>query len=147
MIMTEQQNRQRILQMMKDGLIELDEAAELLAALDKNSVAEQPAPVSKEKSKYKYLKVVVDAEGNADTGEGKAKVRVNIPLSFAKSGLQIAQRFIPEEARKSMEANNIALEDIIEILAHLDDFEDSDIVNVDANDNESGQCHVRVFLE
>ena len=37
---------------------------------------------------------------------------------------------------------------IMEILEHLDDFEDGDIVNIDAADNNGQDCaKVRIYLE
>lgn len=138
--MADREKRQRILQMVKDGVISLDEAQELLDALDAPQ-EEQALEPAAPKTPHKFLRVVVDSDG-----EDKARVRVNIPLSLAKSGLQLAQKFIPAEARASMEENNVSLDDIMEILEHLDDYEDGDIVNIDAA-GDGDNAKVRIYLD
>ena len=148
--MADKNERKRILQMVKDGTMTLDEAAELLDAVEEadSSLVQSLAPVEKKKPKYKFLRVEVDAAEDPGSKKGNAKVRVNIPLSLAKSGLSLAQKFIPKDAQATMAENNVSVEDIMEILEHLDDFEDGDIVNIDAADNNGQDCaKVRIYLE
>lgn len=74
-------------------------------------------------------------------------MRVNIPLSLARTGISLAQKFIPEQARETMEQNNVSMDDIAQILDHLDDFENGDIVNIVADEGAGQNTNVRVYLE
>lgn len=141
--------RQRILNMVKDKSMTPDEALELLEALESGAPEEAEAPIRPapvQKGKYKFLKVEIFAPGGQN-GKGKANVRVNIPLSLAKTGISLAQKFIPEQARETMEQNNVSIDDIAQILDHLDDFENGDIVNIVADEGAGQNTNVRVYLE
>ena len=61
--MADKNERKRILQMVKDGTMTLDEAAELLDAFEEadSSLVQSLASVEKKKPKYKFLRVEVDA--------------------------------------------------------------------------------------
>lgn len=142
------EKRVRVLQMLKDGLIDVEEANELLEAVkpEETQVTVSEAPAKK----YKFLKIVVDAIDDEDAGgktKSKAKVRVNIPLSLARTGIKM----IPQKAREEMERHGVSADDIVGILDHLDEFEGGDIVNVEASGNETGSengaANVRIYLE
>ena len=74
-------NKQRILQMVKDGVIEVEEGLKLLEAL-----GEPVEETTKYKnSQAKMLRVKVDsADGDV--------VRVNVPLSLVKAGVDLANQ-------------------------------------------------------
>lgn len=46
-----------------------------------------------------------------------------------------------------MEQNNVSMDDIAQILDHLDDFENGDIVNIVADEGAGQNTNVRVYLE
>lgn len=91
------EERKKILSMLAEGKITADEAEELLNAL----YNEKDRTVSS-KREARYLQIKV-------WQEGKEKVNVNLPISLAK----IALKFIPTEAKETMEQKNIDIDAII----------------------------------
>src|SRR5690554_6729252 len=73
-------NKERILQMVKDNIIDIDEAIKLLEALNEDETPVMPT----KKAQPKMLRVKVDS------GDGD-KVRVNVPLSLIKAGVDLTK--------------------------------------------------------
>jgi len=101
------EERIKILEMVKEGKINPDEAALLLEALDtdqKPPTAKPPAnqvPASKTTTisgPGKYLRILV-----TDTDTNKARVHVRIPLKLVKAGLKAGANFSPEIEGMDME--------------------------------------------
>ncbi|AZR72225.1 hypothetical protein BBF96_01720 [Anoxybacter fermentans] len=90
------EERKKILQMLAEGKITVEEANELLNALNEG---QERQSVSRE-AHFLRIKVWED---------GKEKVNVNIPLSLAK----MFMKFIPTEAKLQMESHDIDLNAII----------------------------------
>lgn len=84
----------RILTMLSEGKITVEQAESLLAAVDEHANIERSAPVTDQK----FLYVEVEPK------EGKASERVSVKIPFAllKAGLNIAG-LIPADARTKIE--------------------------------------------
>ncbi len=121
------EERKKVLQMLKDGKITLDEANELLDNLD--SKGKNSLKIVDRGSARRFIRIEV----NSKTGDD---VKVNIPLSLAK----VAMNFIPEEAKGQMEENGIDLDDIIDA---IEQGSNGELVNVDASDGDK----VRIYLD
>lgn len=95
------EERKRILQMLAEGKISVDEAEELLATVED----ERDTPVAHKDAKFLRIKVWDD---------GQEKVNVNLPLSLAK----LAMKLIPGEAKMKLEEQEINLNEIIKEIQH-----------------------------
>lgn len=139
-------DRQRILQMYKDGKISLDEADSLLGALDEN----QAQPVSFKDArgrKPKSLKVTVDA--NSQSKNDFARVNINLPLSLVKACGPIIKSSLRADFMKEKNLQGI---DIAAIIDNIDELIENtpageDIVHIDAAENGEDQAKVRVYFE
>lgn len=136
------EKRTEILQLLADGKITADEAAELLSPASETP-APPPAPKTPEaikqpeavqtptpsnSNKPKWLHVHVN-----DLESGKNKVKVNIPLRMVKFGLSIGRRFTPE-------LDGIDWDDLSQAMSG------EESVLVDVQDAEDGE-HVRIFVD
>jgi hypothetical protein len=128
------EERIKILQMVQEGKISAEDAAQLLEALEENARTEASGlPVPPESTvlgrKPRWFRVRV-----TDTDTGKPRVNVRLPLSMVSIGLKMGSRFSPE----------IEGMDPAELMRIIESGEVGQIVDVqDANDGE----HVEVFLE
>ncbi|HID11401.1 MAG TPA: hypothetical protein EYP17_08895 [Candidatus Latescibacteria bacterium] len=95
------EERLRVLKMLEEGKISVEEAAKLLEALE----APQEEPSAEGKAKWLRVRVA-----GADE-----QVNVNLPLSLAK----LALRFIPKEAKVKMEERGVDLEQILGELSQV----------------------------
>lgn len=129
------EKRTEILQLLADGKITADEAAELLSPTPQPE-AEAPTPevpeVVKETAasnskKPKWLHVQVN-----DLATGKSKVKVNIPLRMVKFGLNMGKRFAPE-------LDGMDWDDLSKVMT-----EDAGVL-VDVQDDEDGE-HVQIYV-
>ena len=99
--MSTSEERLKILQMLKDKKISVDEASKLLDAIETNSPAEDP--VKPNVIQGKWMRIAV-----TEAGTGKAKVNLKLPISVVKAGIKIGAKFSPElgslDSEKLMEA-------------------------------------------
>jgi hypothetical protein len=128
--------KKRILNMLAEGKISVDEAERLLNAL---SGGESPDPESGGRKLPKFLRVLV---------EGETKVNVRVPIQLLRSGIKLGA-LLPEEARGKVDValqgkgidfdlGRVKPEQVDEFLAQLWDL------SVDVED---GKDKVRVFCE
>lgn len=131
----------KILEMLENGKINVEEAERLLAAVEdvkpsgekKHKTKNAEAKVILKNGKLKgKLKIVVDSKDGDN-------VRVTIPLKLAKS----INKFLPKEALESMTEEGINIETIMASIEDSIDEIDEDIVNVTSSDGET----VRIFIE
>jgi hypothetical protein len=130
------ESRKKILAMLSEGKISIDEAAQLL---EKVSSTEEPEKVSVPQGPVKsprFLRVVVDS---ADGG----KVNVRVPLSLIKTGIKLGS-LMPKEAAQTVSDKGFDLSS----LSQLDENELAQAlseltVEVDGSDGET----VRIFAE
>jgi hypothetical protein len=143
-------NQKKILEMLADKKISVDEAYRLLSALKAEpSAPESPAgPEAKAKPKAKYLHVSVAPGPHHVHDEDAELVNVRVPMSLIRSGMKLGS-ILPGEAGEKVtevlaekginfDMRNMKPEDIEELIAALGDLE----VNV-ASEKEV----VRVFVE
>ncbi|KQC14368.1 MAG: hypothetical protein APR63_14430 [Desulfuromonas sp. SDB] len=138
----------KILEMLNEGKISVDEAERLLSAIDqvkpdhhkKISKAitlstDKNSPTSTSNTgKYPRakIKIIVDSKDGDN-------VRISVPLKLAKS----ITKFIPHSAMEDIEDEGIDIKNIIEHLDELVDEMDEDLVNVQSSDGDN----VRIFIE
>ncbi|MEZ5277865.1 MAG: hypothetical protein R3F07_15900 [Opitutaceae bacterium] len=127
--------KKRILEMLAQGKVTVDEAERLLKALDESTPVEPASEASVEagsiRRKPRYLCVKVDSGGsNGGTGSGD-KIDVRIPLGLVKAGIKLSS-IMPEKAKARMneklseqgidiDLDNIKGRDLDEVLACLCD--------------------------
>jgi hypothetical protein len=127
--------RQRILTMLKEGTLTPEEADQLLTALENEGTAPAPATPTR-RGHAQLFRIHIDVKEN---GEQKAKINVNVPLGLAK----FAGRFMPEDARKQLDAQGIDLAALVEQLEH--DLPDGPLVDIDVDDEKDGtQAKIRI---
>lgn len=133
----------KVLQMIQDGKITIDEGMELLDALGETEIKES-------KPKYpgladRFLRVRVD--------NTKSKVNVNIPLrllTLTSKLVNIGLNYIPDEARREMEKKGVDVSkiDFEELISLIDQgLVDGKLVDVDTEDTEHGRTKVEVYVE
>jgi Asp-tRNA(Asn)/Glu-tRNA(Gln) amidotransferase B subunit len=145
------ENQKKILEMLADKKISVDEAHRLLSALK----AETDAPESTAgaggtagKPKRKYLRVSVVPGAGHEHDEEAELVNVRVPMSLIRSGMKLSS-LLPSQARDkvtealnekgiNLDMRNMKPEDLEEIIEALDELE----VNV-----VSDEGVVRVFVE
>ena len=133
------EEKRKILEMLADKKISVDDAEKLLAA-----VGDAPAAAGGAAKGPKYLRVLVEpAPGNK---EGD-RVNVRVPLNLVRAGLKFAS-FIPPKVQEQVNAelkekgvpfdlSHFNAQDIEALLVHLNDL----TVEVEGKEN------VRVFCE
>jgi hypothetical protein len=137
------EERKRILAMLADGKITVDEAERLMDAINRHAASDTPAV--KPNSAPKYFRVEVDAH---QRGEPATKVNVRVPMQLLRAGVRLSA-LIPAQAREEVNAamaregipfdiNQLKPENLEELIEHLSDF----TVDVDNED-----AKVRVYCE
>ena len=92
------QERRRILSMLAEGKISVDEAERLLAAVGQAGEAEvAPGATDAPRSRPRYLRVTVDK------GEGEERVNIRVPLQLLRAGLKLSA-VLPDEAKDKVGA-------------------------------------------
>ncbi|HML90303.1 MAG TPA: hypothetical protein PKA28_17825 [Methylomusa anaerophila] len=134
--------KSKLLQMVRDGKISIEEGLELLGALD--DTGSRP-PIPGKKLGDRFLRVRVDS--------AEAKVNVNIPLILLKVASQLGNMiagYIPEEARREMAGKGLDFSKIdFEELVNLVDqgLVDGKLFDVDIEDPKKGKIRVEVYVE
>ncbi len=143
------ENRKRILEMLAENKISVDEAERLLAVTGNEATTESPyTPVNTEtKQMPKFLRVVVEPGPGAEGAEDVDKVNVRVPMSLIRAGMKLTSLIPPHASDKMNEAmrekgvdfdlRNMKPEDLEDLITALSDLE----VDVD------GKTKVRVFAE
>ena len=111
------QERERILNMLSKGEIEVEEADQLLKSLG----AAEKKNVSSQK-KINSLKIIVSEKG-------KEKVNISLPLGLAKG----VYKLIPSSAKEKIKEEDIELDTLFDSIDNLK--EPSDIVNINDGDD------------
>ena len=134
------EDRKKVLEMLAEGKISVDEAERLLEALKKNTTEMSPQTALTEtlNNLPKYLFVKVDAvDGD--------KVNIRVPLKLVKAGIKL-QALLPQDAqdkinaklnKKGLNLEDFRAENFKDILDALAEFE----VNVD----DSSGDKVRIY--
>ena len=143
-------NRKRILEMLAEKKISVEEAERLLTL---TGPEEEPEVKSHNttpdvKIPYKYLRVVVQPGPDSKEGNGVEKVNVRVPMKLIRAGMKLTALIPPHAADKMHDAmqekgidfdiRNLKPDDIEELVDALADLE------VNVND---GKETVRVYVE
>lgn len=139
--------RRRVLDMLAEGKISVDDAERLLSALSSGGQAqdgeeEMSSPLRK--AAPKFLRIMVEP---VDGGGKSERVNIRVPLRLVRAGLRWAS-FVPKDAQKKvndslkrkgieMDFTKMSKEDLDELMRNLDDL----TVDVD------GDERVRIFCE
>ncbi len=144
------ENQKKILEMLANKRISVDEAYRLLNALK----TEAGEPASSEgagttgKPKPKYLRVSIQPHSRHEHDDDAGRVNVRVPLSLIRSGMKFTS-LLPPEARDKVtgalhekgidfDMRNLKPEDLDEIIEALNDLEIDVVSNKDV---------VKVFVE
>jgi hypothetical protein len=140
--MTEE--KRKILNMLSQGKITVDEAEKLLAAVEGAEPEAAAGPDTPGRRAWKYLRIQVEP---GPTSESRDRVNIRVPFKLIRAGLKFAA-FIPREAQSKVnqafkekgvdiDLARITPQDLEEIVSNLDDM----TVEVDGHDK------VRIFCE
>ena len=130
----------RILRMLEENKVTADEAARLLAALDKG-------PGGTVSRKARWLKIRI-SEGS----KSQSKVNVTLPISLVKIAAKLGGKFnmaIPEQAREQLNSKGIQLD--AETFEKIDELFDELAVNgrfdlVNISDEKDGDT-IEIYVE
>lgn len=159
--MASSEERRRILDLLAAGKVNADQAASLLKALGPTpaeSLPRPPAPRPAEEPQrwQKAYEAAVHAAAERTRGPGGRPRFVRIRIEASKSGgkntnvdvrvpyalAKFALRFLPQEARKELEAQGI---DIAQLLEGADgSTPQGNIVNVEAADPGGDVTHINI---
>jgi hypothetical protein len=137
------EERTKILEMLAQGKISVEEAERLLSALS-DSTTESSAGEKTDKPKINYLRIVVEPGPGSET---KDKVNVRVPIKLIRAGMKFAS-LLPKdiqgkvdsalkESGVSLDFSQINAENLEEIIESLRDL----TVDVEGKDR------VRIFCE
>ena len=87
------EDRRKILDMLAEGKISVDEAERLLSAVSSDETGREKG--HEEKSRLKYLRVLVEPGPNSKESE---RVNIRVPLKLIRAGLKWAA-FIPKSVQ------------------------------------------------
>jgi hypothetical protein len=117
----------KILDMLREGKIGVEEADKLLAAVSPQGAGAADAPV--QAAGKKYLRVQVDPEPGAQNAD---RVNIRVPMKLIRAGLKLAA-FLPDDAQSqvndalrekgfNVNLSKITPDDLEELVANLDDL-------------------------
>ena len=145
------ENQRRILEMLEQKKITVEEAERLLSLTGSEEVnGDTPAGQATEKKrKAKYLRVVVQPDVESGSAGGGDRVNARVPMSLIRAGMKLAT-LIPQLAADEVnealmeegvdfDMRNIKPGDVEELIEALSDWD------VDVH-SDSGE-HERVFAE
>ena len=138
------ENSRRVLEMLAEGKVSVDEAERLLSLVDEESkvtTAMQPLAPPQAGSARRYLRVTVDSDDDEH-------VDVRVPLALIKAGIRL-HTLLPEKAEKGIkktikkngidiDIDNLRTEDLEQLIDALSEIE----VNIHDGDDK-----VRVYCE
>ena len=123
------EERKKILKMLEDGKINVEEAEELLSALDeKDQPSGKVISRQKDTGRASFLKIYV-------TENGKEQVNISIPIQLVK----LLKKLIPSTAKDKLNEEGI---DIEELMTQVEERTfDGKLVDI-----EDGNTHVEIKM-
>jgi hypothetical protein len=128
-------NKRRILDMLAQNKISVDDAYRLLSAVEGAEGGKESAskPDTAVKNKAKYLRVTVVPDPEAERTGNYDRVNVRVPMSLIRAGIKLTT-LIPSEARDkvnlalhekgiNIDERNLKPEEIEELIGALGDLE------------------------
>ena len=133
------EEQKRILNLLSEKHISVDQAAALFNALTESEVpvlagSAKPA----KKGVAKLIRISIDAQD--ENGGNKAKINVNVPLGLAK----FAAKFVPQQARDQLDLQGIDLSDLFDSLGS--DVPEGRLIDIDAQDDNGGS-KAKIIIE
>ncbi len=139
------EDRRRILDMLAQGKITVEEADKLLSAISEPAGEPESKEAEQKRAFPKYLRVVVEP---GPESVKKEKVNIRVPFQLLRAGIKLAS-LIPGDAQAKIETHlkdkgidmdlsNIKSDNVEELLVHLNDLR----VDVDSQEEK-----VRIFCE
>jgi hypothetical protein len=136
------ENKKKILEMVTENKISVDEAERLLKLVD------EPETDSKVKKLIKYLRVTVKPSSESRSGTDVERVNVRVPLALIRAGVKLTS-LVPGEVADKVDAamkekginfnlRNLKEEDIEQLVEALSDLE---------VDIEGGKGKVNIYTE
>jgi hypothetical protein len=145
------ENKKKILEMLAEKKISVDDAYRLLDVIDSGETGEEGTPKTETavKAKPKYLRVTVLPDPEHENAKNVDRVNVRVPMSLIHAGIKFTS-LIPPEARDKVngalrekgidfDVRNVKPEDLEELIEALSDLE----VDVISSNGE----RVKVFVE
>ena len=144
------ENRKRILEMLAEKKITVDEAERLLAlAGDEEGTGDRSSETPPDRKRAgKYLRVVVEPGPGNETGHKAERVNIRVPMNLIRAGMKLTALIPPQAADKVNETlkekgidfdlRTLKPDDLEELIEALGDLE----VDVD-----SGREKVHVYVE
>ena len=143
------QERHRILQMLADGKLSVDEATQLLDAaggpVGPSAAGAIPADTPAGGSRQvKYLRITVDDPGDEAAGKGAERVNIRVPIKLLRAGIKLGSLMpgdVGEKVGEALSAKGINLnldvgklapDDLEELIGGLADL----TIDVDGKGNE-----------
>jgi hypothetical protein len=145
------ENHKKILEMLAEKKISVDDAYRLLNTIDSTESRQESTPKTRTaiKDKPKYLRVTIVPDPEHEHSKDVDRVNVRVPLSLIRSGIKLTS-LIPTEARDKVDGalkekgidfntRNMKPEDIEDIIESLSELE----VDIVSSKGEK----VKVFVE
>jgi hypothetical protein len=142
------ENQTKILQMLADKKISVDEAQRLLSLINLSGDSQNESRNPSGKSSPRYLYIIVEPKPGAKPEHRHGRVNVRVPFGMIRAGMKLATLIPPEAADKvnnamkekgmSFDMRHLKTEDIEELISALHDSE----INVDTDDET-----VKVYAE
>ena len=144
------ENKRRILEMLAEKKITVEEAERLLALTTSEGATENAGyeGVSGKKVAPKYLRVEVRPSSSAESSPQTERVNIRVPINLIRAGMKLTALIPPHAADKVHDAlkekgvnfdlRNLKMDDIGELVEALSDLE---------VDVESGKEKVHVYVE
>ena len=145
------ENQKKILEMLAQKKISVDDAHRLLGAIDSEDKGQESTvkTESEVKTKAKYLRVTVLPNADHENAENVDRVNVRVPMSLIRAGIKLTS-LIPGDAMNKVndalrdkginfDVRSIKTEDIEDLIDALGDLQ----VDVDSARGEK----VKVFVE
>ena len=143
----ENKDKKRILEMIKEGKLSVEEGMDLLNAIGEDGVTSsyEAAVVKPAKNKKRKIRIAVFTED----GDEKADVNISVPINLVKALLPVLNSgIIPENAREEMDKHGVDMDAVMTaidaVMENLDDL-DEDVVNIDAGGD--GSTKVRIYVD
>ena len=126
--MASSEERMKILKMIEEGKLSVEEGTKLLSALSERRVPTPPRPLGVPGGP-RWLRIRV-----TDVRTGRSKASVQIPLALVDAGMKIGAHFAPE-------VEGVDMSNVIEAVR-------SGVTGkiIDVTDEEDGE-HVEIFVE
>ena len=138
------ENQKKILEMLANNKISVDEAYQLLSVLEPEGSIPEGAPKTgtAAKTRPKYLRCCITSGPEQEQGHKGERVNVRVPMTLIRSGVKLTS-LLPREARDKVtsalnekgidfDMRNVKPEDLDELIEALSELE----VNIVGSDGE-----------